>query len=205
MGREHHREARVKEFWICFVPLFVAVDAVGVLPIFLGLSRDLNSRDRSGLIVKSVISATLVAELFILFGKDLLEALGITMADFMVAGGAVLFFMSIGDLVRLGSRVEGAGQDDWGVVPLGVPLIAGPAVLTTAVLQREIHGLWLAMGAMAANTLLAGVVFGLAKPINRILGQTGAKIVSKIASLFLAAIGVMLVRRGVMYFATGGG
>jgi multiple antibiotic resistance protein len=205
MGREHHREARVKEFWICFVPLFVAVDAVGVLPIFLGLSRDLNSRDRSGLIVKSVISATLVAELFILFGKDLLEALGITMADFMVAGGAVLFFMSIGDLVRLGSRVEGAGQDDWGVVPLGVPLIAGPAVLTTAVLQREIHGLWLAMGAMAANTLLAGVVFWLAKPINRILGQTGAKIVSKIASLFLAAIGVMLVRRGVMYFATGGG
>jgi multiple antibiotic resistance protein len=195
----------VKEFWICFVPLFVAVDAVGVLPIFLGLSRDLNSRDRSGLIVKSVISATLVAELFILFGKDLLEALGITMADFMVAGGAVLFFMSIGDLVRLGSRVEGAGQDDWGVVPLGVPLIAGPAVLTTAVLQREIHGLWLAMGAMAANTLLAGVVFWLAKPINRILGQTGAKIVSKIASLFLAAIGVMLVRRGVMYFATGGG
>ena len=195
----------MKEFWICFVPLFVAVDAVGVLPIFLGLSRDLNSRDRSGLIVKSVISATLVAELFILFGKDLLEALGITMADFMVAGGAVLFFMSIGDLVRLGSRVEGAGQDDWGVVPLGVPLIAGPAVLTTAVLQREIHGLWLAMGAMAANTLLAGVVFWLAKPINRILGQTGAKIVSKIASLFLAAIGVMLVRRGVMYFATGGG
>lgn len=188
------------KFWACFVPLFVAVDAVGTLPIFLGFTQGMSRQALRPLILKSVVSATLVAGLFVLFGKELLSVLGITVADFMVAGGAILFLISITDLVSLGASREPVTPEDLGVVPLGIPLIAGPAVLTTGMLQREVNGLWLTLAALAANTVLAGLVFTMARPLNRVLGVNGAKIVSKIANLLLAAIAVMLIRRGVTVF-----
>ncbi|WP_243359903.1 MarC family protein [Fundidesulfovibrio terrae] len=188
------------EFWACFVPLFVAVDAVGVLPLFLGFTRGMGRREMAPLIFKSVLSATLVAGAFVLFGTELLVMLGITVDDFMVAGGAVLFVIALSDLVSLGGVREPVSPGDLGVVPLGIPLIAGPAVLTTAMLQRELHGVAMTLAALAANTALAGAVFSAAGPLNRVLGVTGAKIVSKIANLLLAAIAVMLIRRGVAGF-----
>ncbi|MFZ5425600.1 MAG: MarC family protein [Thermodesulfobacteriota bacterium] len=187
------------EFWACFVPLFVAVDAVGVLPLYLGFTQGMERGALTPLIVKSVVSATAVAGLFVSFGASLLSMLGITVADFMVAGGALLFVMAISDLVGAGGG-EPVSPEDLGVVPLGIPLIAGPAVLTTAMLQRELHGVWITLAALCANTAIAGAVFFMARPINRVLGVTGAKIVSKIANLLLAAIAVMLVRKGVAEF-----
>jgi len=192
------------EFWACFVPLFVAVDAVGVLPLYLGFTQGMERGALRPLILKSVVSATAVAGLFAAFGASLLSMLGITVADFMVAGGALLFFMAISDLVGRGGG-ETVSPEDLGVVPLGIPLIAGPAVLTTAMLQRELHGVWITLAALCANTVIAGAVFFMARPINRVLGVTGAKIVSKIASLLLAAIAVMLVRRGISEFMGMGG
>lgn len=192
------------DFWACFVPLFVAVDVVGVLPLFLGFTQGMGRKELTRLIVKSVLSATLVAGAFVVFGANLLGMMGITVADFMVAGGAVLFIISLSDLVRLQDSRETVSPEDMGVVPLGIPLIAGPAVLTTAMLQRELHGLAMTLAALLANTVLAGLVFTVARPLNRLLGATGAKIVSKIAHLLLAAIAVMLIRRGVAGFLGGG-
>ena len=188
------------KFWACFVPLFVAVDAVGVLPLFLGFTQGMARKELTPLIVKSVLSATLVAGAFVILGADLLAMLGITVADFMVAGGAVLFVIALTDLVRFGGSREPVSPEDLGVVPLGIPLIAGPAVLATAMLQRELYGVSLTLLALSANTVLAGLFFFLARPLNRVLGTTGAKIVSKIAHLLLAAIAVMLMRRGLTEF-----
>lgn len=188
------------EFWACFVPLFVAVDAVGVLPIFIGFTQGMGRKALTPLVVKSVTSATVVAGLFVAFGAKLMAMLGITVADFMVAGGALLFVLSLSDLIGGGEGRAQVNPEDLGVVPLGIPLIAGPAVLTTAMLQSEIHGVALTLAALAANTAIAGCVFMVARPLNRLLGATGAKIVSKISNLLLAAIAVMLVRKGVMDF-----
>lgn len=187
----------MSEFWACFVPLFVAVDAVGVLPIFLGFTRELARGSVGALIVKSIVSATVVAGGFTVLGRELMEALNVTVGDFMVAGGAVLFVMAMSDLVRLAPRLDSVRPEDLGVVPLGIPLIAGPAVLTTAMLQRDLHGVGLTLAALAANMALAGGVFWLARPIYRALGPTGSAIFSKVANLLLAAIAVMLIRRGV--------
>jgi len=178
----------------------VAVDAMGILPIFLGFTQNVEDKALGPLVVTSVASATVVAGVFVVFGNQLLSMLGVTVADFMVAGGAVLFVIAISDLVSLGTSHEPVTPAGLGVVPLGIPLIAGPAVLTTGMLQREIHGVWITLLALVANTALAGLVFFLSKPINRALGISGTKIVSKISNLLLAAIAVMLVRRGLMQF-----
>lgn len=192
------------EFWAAFVPLFVAVDAIGVLPLFLGFTQGMTRQAMTPLLLKSVASATLVGGAFVVFGAELLAMLGITVADLMVAGGAVLFVIALSDLVSFGASREAVTPEDLGVVPIGIPLIAGPAVLTTAMLQRELYGVWMTLGALCANTLLAGLIFSMARPLNRVIGPSGAKIVSKIANLLLAAIAVMLMRRGVVDFLKAG-
>lgn len=86
--------------------------------------------------------------------------------------------------------------DAVGSVPLGVPLISGPAVLTTSILLAGMYGKWLTAAAVVVNIALAVLVFGFARPITRLLGRTGTKTVSKVASLLLTAIAVMLIRKG---------
>jgi len=190
----------MKVFWLTFVPLFVAVDAVGVLPMFMGLTDGLAAPQRRVIVRQSVFTAAGVALAFLAVGTGLLKLLGITVADFMVAGGILLFVISLSDLLRVEKVQRRSDPDSLGAVPIGVPLITGPAVLTTSLLLLNEHGLAPTAVAVLLNIAIAGVVFSFADAINRVLGSAGSKTLSKIASLLLAAIAVMMVRKGVMSF-----
>ncbi|MGA1843986.1 MAG: MarC family protein [bacterium] len=187
----------MRQFWLCFIPLFVAVDAIGVLPIFLGLTQDMDSRTIHHIIVQSVITASAVALSFLAVGVAVLAILGITVADFMVAGGILLFVISISDLLTTEKVQRRFDPESLGAVPLGVPLITGPAVLTTSILLMNEYGFFLTSASIVLNILIAGIAFLFAQRINRFLGKAGAKALSKVAGLLLAAIGVMMVRRGI--------
>lgn len=184
-------------FWLCFVPLFVAVDAVGVLPIFLSLTEGMDRVRLRLVIVQSVITATVVALLFLAFGPVLLRFLGLTVADFMIAGGIVLLAISLNDLLAGEKRPQLSDPASLGAVPIGVPLITGPAVLTTCVLLAGLHGRAATAAAAIVNIALAGLIFGFSHTITRALGRAGTRTVSKVASLLLAAIAVMLIRKGI--------
>ncbi|MBF0481215.1 MAG: MarC family protein [Desulfovibrionaceae bacterium] len=186
------------EFWLCFVPLFVAVNAVGVLPIFMGLTESLERPAVRPLIAKSMITAMSVATMFIFFGLQLLAAMGLAPGHFMIAGGIMLFLTAIVDLVPGGARRRDVSPDDVGVVPIGVPLISGPAVLTTAIIQSQIYGVWMTLLAMFLNVLIAGAVFWSSGALYRFLGHTGSLIVSKISHLLLASVAVKLVLKGIL-------
>ena len=188
----------MRDFWACFVPLFVAVDAIGVLPMFIALTQDIEPRTARRIVRQSVFTATAVGIVFLAVGIGVLKLLGITVADFMIAGGILLFIISISDLLTSEKTQRHVDPESLGAVPLGVPLITGPAVLTTSVLLLNQHGLALTALALIVNILIAGFVFRFAEYIHRFLGRAGARTVSKIASLLLAAIGVMIVRRGII-------
>jgi multiple antibiotic resistance protein len=190
----------MKTFWICFVPLFVAVDALGILPMFLTLTEGIPPPQRQRIVRQSVATAAAVALAFLAVGTGLLRLLGITVADFMVAGGILLFAISLSDLLRFEKAQRRVDPDGIGAVPIGVPLITGPAVLTTSLLLLNEHGLLATGTAVLLNVAIAGVVFSFADAIDRILGTAGAKTLSKIAGLLLAAIAVMMVRKGVSAF-----
>lgn len=187
----------MKEFWLCFVPLFVAVDAIGVLPLFVYLTDGMDRLKRRSTILQSVVTASVVAVVFIWFGPRLLEFLGITVADFLIAGGILLLAIALSDLFSGEKKQRETDPESLGAVPIGVPLITGPAVLTTCILLTNIHGQWVTTAAVIGNIAFAGLVFLVAEPITSILGRTGTKTVSKVASLLLAAIAVMLIRRGI--------
>ncbi|HYD33838.1 MAG TPA: MarC family protein [Methylophilaceae bacterium] len=194
----------MNEFWLCFVPLFVAVDAIGLLPAFLSLTRNMQQTQVRQVINHSVITASGVALAFLALGSLILELLGITVADFMIAGGILLFVLALGDLLtddKLQQHVDAKGL---GAVPLGVPLVTGPAVLATSMLLLSQYDTGWVVAAVVLNILIAGFVFRFASTISRVLGEVGEKIVSKIAMLFLAAIAVMMVRRGIESIITTG-
>lgn len=187
----------MREFWLCFVPLFVAVDAIGILPLFISLTEGMEVARRKVVIVQSVITAAIVVVGFLWLGPGLLRSLNISVPDFMIAGGILLFAISLSDLLAGTKKQREVESDSLGAVPIGIPLIAGPAVLTTCILLTSMHGRGITTAAVVVNIGLAGVVFLSADPLAKLLGKTGMKTVSKIASLLLSAIGIMLIRKGV--------
>ncbi len=193
----------LKEFMAAFVPLFVAVDAVGILPLFMALTERMNRDDRQRTVRQSVITALLVAVGFIFLGKSVFRLMGITVYDFMAAGGVLLFIIATLDLVS--GRKYARNVEAIGVVPLGVPLIVGPAVLTTSLMMESVCGLSMTLAALVVNIILAAVVLLSSNFWTRILGKAGSRAVSKVASLILAAIAVMMIRKGLTGIIAGSG
>lgn len=184
-------------FWLAFIPLFVAVDAVGVVPIFLGLAEGVDEAARRRLVADATLAAGAVGVGFIFLGDAVLRFLGVTVGDFQVAGGVVLLVLSIYDLLHPLSplRQSGAGL---GVVPLGVPLIVGPAVLTTLLTVTRTHGFLVTLSAFVLNLAIVWAALRWASLVGRLLGDAGARAVAKVFALLLAAIGVTFIRRGLL-------
>lgn len=185
-------------FWLCFVPVFVAVDAIGTLPLFLSLTSGVPREKLHFVVVQSVITAALVAVAFLIAGSQLLTWMGITVADFTVAGGLLLLILSVSDLISSGKEQKEVDHQTVGAVPIGVPLITGPALLTTSMLLRNHYGLPMTLLAVVLNIVFAGTIFWFGNPVGKFLGTAGSRILSKIANLLLASIAVMLIRKGLV-------
>ncbi len=195
-------EGFFKNLLLAFIPVFVAVDAIGTLPIYIALTDTMGRSEKRLVLIESLVTALCLAVGFIFLGKLIFRFLGITVGDFMVAGGAVLFCIAILDI--LGPQSERKiSQKQLGVVPLGTPLLAGPALLATSLLIIEEYGIFPTLVSVTLNILIAGGIFSLSHLLIRLLGEAGSKALSKITSLFLAAIAVMIVRKGLVFLYSG--
>lgn len=184
-----------ERFWLVFIPLFVAFDVIGLVPVYWALAQGLPSVERRQAVHHAVIVGFLVALGFLWISGFVFQAMGIQMSDLLIAGGAILFVLSLNDLLRPDKTAYG-GLEALGVVPFGVPLIVGPAVLTTIVLSRERVGVWATVGALSLNILLVWGALQVADRLMARLGRAGAKVISKVFNLVLAAFAVMLIRQG---------
>lgn len=185
-----------KHFTLTFTAVFVALDIIGTLPMYASMTQDLDRPARVKIVNTSMGVAFLVALVFIFAGQLILRYLGITLIDFKIAGGLVLLLVSLADLVgqpESGKRFSGST----GVVPLAVPLITGPGVLTTLLLQVESIGIGLTLIALILNYFLAWALLMQSNRITLILGRDGTAVISKIAALLLAAIAVSMMRAGI--------
>jgi multiple antibiotic resistance protein len=185
----------IRNIFLAFIPLFVAVDAIGVLPIFISLSHGIEKKERLMIIFQSMVTALCLAVGFIFLGKAIFKLLGITIGDFMIAGGTILFCIAIIDILNPGKHRR-IPPKELGIVPLGTPLIVGPAVLTTSLMIIAEYGFYATLISVFLNILLAGLIFLSSDVLIRRLGEAGTKALSKIMSLLLAAIAVMMIRKG---------
>ncbi len=189
----------LKPYILAFIPIFVAVDAIGTIPLFIGLVENTNKKQRHKVIIDSITTATLMAVVFMFAGKWVLRLLGITIPDFQIAGGALLFVISL-KLLLPGSRKYALtdGHDkDIGVFPLGTPLITGPAVLTTTLIMLDTHGVIPTFTSLILNMAIVWVTLAKADLIMKLFGEAGTRAFSKIMYILLAAISVMMIRLGI--------
>src|SRR5438067_5118024 len=184
----------VHKFFVAFIPIFVAMYAVGLVPIVMGLAADAprEHRQRQGFI--AIFTALCVSVGFVFLGKIIFTALGITVADFQVAGGLILLGLAGRELLNI-SPADREATADFGVVPLGMPLIAGPAVLTALLILVDTVGLVFTLFSLLVNLALVAVAFWNADLVARWMGRQGLRGISKIVALLLAAIAVSLIRR----------
>jgi len=187
----------LRNILLSFIPIFVAIDAVGVLPIFVSLTQGISQQQKIKVIVQSMFTAVCLSVGFIFLGKAVFKILSITIGDFMVAGGAILFCLAIIDIINP-VKQRRIPDEELGVVPLGTPLIVGPAVLTTSMVIISQYGLLATLISVLANILIAGIIFNVSSFMMKVLGEAGSKALSKITSLLLAAIAVMLIRKGII-------
>jgi multiple antibiotic resistance protein len=183
-------------FGLTFIAIFVALDIIGTLPMYMAMTHGLSRAKRNSVVNTSMIVAFVVAVVFVFLGRAIFRYLGIDIFDFKIAGGLVLLLISLADLVgtpEASNRASGSS----GVVPLAVPLITGPGVLTTLILQVAGAGYAITLGALLANYALAWGVLRQSDRIGRAIGRDGTVVVSKVAALLLAAIAVAMMRTGI--------
>lgn len=184
-----------QDFLDAWIPLFVAIDPPGVAPMFLGLTQGVDPAERRNIANQATLTAAIVAIGFLFLGELTLRALDITLADFQVAGGLVLLGLAYRDI--LGSpETAPARREDVGVVPLGTPLVAGPATLTLLLILARSVGLTITLLALLANLVLVLLTFRYSDRLTRFVGLRGLRAAARIVALLLAAIAVHMIRRG---------
>ena len=202
----------ISAFTASFVTFFVLIDAVGVAPIFASLTARGDARYRVTMAWRSVLVATLIIFGFAFFGAWLLAQLHITIDAFRTAGGVLLFLIAL-DMVfekrteRRESRAdeyleEHEKPDDVSVFPIGIPMLAGPGSIATAMLYMSQSDNWAQKGAVlsaiGANMVLCLGVFLLASPIVKALGDSVAGAITRIFGVILAALSAQLIIDGII-------
>lgn len=187
----------METFLLTFIPLFVAIDIFGVLPIYSSLTENLEKKQKREMAYKACGASLIIGILFVLFGSDIFKFLGISRFDFMVGGGILLLFISLNDIMVGNFRTRRVQSEQIAIVPLAMPLILGPASLTTLVLISSQHSKLWALGSLGLNLIIVLVSFLSVGIINKIIGKATNLAMAKIASLFLLAISVMMIRKGI--------
>ncbi|MGI8890584.1 MAG: MarC family protein [Chthoniobacterales bacterium] len=183
------------KFLIAFIPIFVAIDAVGMVAIFIGLGANVDAKRRQQESLLGLLTALAISVGFMFLGKLIFEALGITVADFQVAGGLILLAFAVRDLLEVGGEKKPT-TEAFGIVPLGMPLIAGPALLTALLVLIDSVGMVYTLLSLIVNLIIVAIVFRYADLLTKWMGKQGINGISKLVSLLLAAIAVSLIRRG---------
>jgi multiple antibiotic resistance protein len=180
---------------MAFIPLFVAIDVPGVIPSFIGLTQGMTLKAKRKLIIEATMTAGAVALVFLVLGKVIFKFLGITENDFRIGGGIVLLVLSVSDLLfsRETKREEGQSV---GVVPIGIPLIMGPAALTSIIIIVDSYGYWISMVSLLVNLFIVWLTLRNSDVLIKIMGKSGSQAFAKVASLFMVAIAVMMIRVG---------
>ncbi|HEU0022081.1 MAG TPA: MarC family protein [Dehalococcoidia bacterium] len=187
----------LKDFPLVFLPLLVAMDPLGILPFLVPFLSSLQPGRRLRVINIAAVTGLAIGLLFLGLGRAIFVVLGITVADFVIAGGLVLLIISLKELVSASTGEARPSPNELvAVVPIGTPLLVGPATISLLIVLSGLFSVWLVVVAFLANVLLAWLVFSQSSHISRFLGQGGLQAFSKVAYLLLAAIAVQLIRGG---------
>jgi multiple antibiotic resistance protein len=191
-----------------FFTLFFVVDPLGLIPVFLTYLSGFDTGRRNRIVVKAVIIALAISIFFILFGNILLKFLGISSAAFLIAGGILLFLISIDMLFARPTRTKvsesAAAAEEYGdisVFPLAIPMLCGPGniaalLMFSSQVPYDAGGLMLLIAISTVVFLLTMVIMFLSVSLQRLLGETGLSVIQRLMGLILSALAVQFIING---------
>lgn len=209
----------VDDFVRELITLFVVVDPVGTIPVFLYATTSVPPRLHHRFAIRAVIIATLVLLAFLAFGEMVLDTIGLRLGSFQVAGGIVLFLFAL-SMIFGETKAEGeiAASEKLGdkehlskaVYPLALPSIASPGAMLAIVIltdnnENTIIEQAATAGALVLVLALTLALLLLASPIQRIIGVTGTSVISRVMGIILATVAVDAVVTGLAELGLVGG
>ncbi len=189
--------------------LFVIANPIGILPVFLSMTSDFTPDERRRTAIQTVLTVAVVLSITALVGESLLRFFGISLPAFRAGGGLLILLMAVAMLNARHGRIrhtpeealEAEERENIGVVPLGIPMLAGPGAISTIIIYAHQAAGWTdkLMLFLAVGTLAASIWFSLllAESIKAWLGQTGINIITRILGLLLVSIAVEFIVEGV--------
>ena len=187
----------MNEILQAFITLFVIMDPFGNLPIFISLTKGLPLREIRSNYNRSIVVAGLLLFAFLFFGPLMFELFGINIDSFKIAGGIILLIIGILYVLGIGNKVLRSNSHDL-VVPIGVPLLTGPGVITTTIMIVSENGIYVASIAAILTLLASWIIMMSAQPLYKLLGNHWTTIISRIMGILLAAIAVDFIVEGIL-------
>ena len=184
-----------KDFLLTFVPLFIVIDAIGNLPFVIALTEDSDKQERRRIINVGILTAVIVGLAFLFFGRILLNAMNISMGAFSIAGGIVLLVLAI-RYMTTGHMIQAIKEEMVAVVPIGTPLLVGPATITTLLLLDIQFPIYIVLLSFLINITITWMIFHSSAWFIRYMGLGGLRAVSRVFSLLLAALAVNMMIKG---------
>jgi multiple antibiotic resistance protein len=182
------------------IALFVVIDPIGTVPLFIALTEKMGKEERKAVSKTAIITSGVLLVVFAVAGTQILTIFGITIFSFMIAGGILLFIVSIELLThgiwRFGSS-GGSATGESGVVPLAFPLLAGPGAITSVIISFQTAGLIVTILSIAIVIGITYVILRSINPIYRLLGRRGSMIITRVFAVFIAAIAIQYIVEGV--------
>jgi multiple antibiotic resistance protein len=190
-----------------FLTLFTIIDPVGGVPFFLSISAGYSEEERKKIALRASLTAFLTLLFFLWIGKNLLSFFQISVSSFRIAGGILLFLISMEMLFGKTTQVKTTEKEtlkvkekeDFSIVPLGIPYLAGPGAITTTIILGETSTLYTKLGLsliIFLVLLITFLIFSHSSKISKLLGELGTKAIVRILGLILASIAIEYITTG---------
>ena len=185
------------------IVLFIIVDPLGNVPIFIGLTEDVAENQKRKVFNTAAFVAVVLLLVFAFTGQEIFNIFGISIYSFEIAGGILLLIISI--RLILSPREEhdkDESPEQLGAVPIAMPLLVGPGAITTTILSIQQYSYVVTVLSVLVVMLLTWAIMRSIGGIYKVLGKTGSLVITRVMSLLIAAIAVQYILTGVSYYIT---
>lgn len=182
------------------IALFIIVDPIGNIPIFMGLTEKIEPARRKKVYNVATLVAFILLLLFAFLGQEILTIFGLSIYSFEIAGGILLLIISVRILVSGNMHENVESPESLGAVPIAMPLLVGPGAITTTIFNLQAYGTLIAILAVLIVLSITWVLLRFIGGIYRFLGKTGALVIARVMALLIAAIAIQYILTGATHF-----
>jgi multiple antibiotic resistance protein len=184
------------------IALFIIVDPLGNIPIFIGLTEKIEPSQRKKIYNVAVLVGVILLLVFAFLGQEILNIFGLSIYSFEIAGGILLLIISIRILVSGTMRENVESPESLGAVPIAMPLLVGPGAITTTIFNLQAYGTAIAIAAVVVVLAITWIILRFINGVYRILGKTGSLVIARVMALLIAAIAIQYILTGATHFVT---